>query len=411
MQHRAKKDWWKEFDSHRDRDMLKRMANSLASRTATTVFVKIKAHTSVPLNETADLLADAVCNRSGMGVLYQHLPPIEYQQQEPVNMIRIKCMEARPTEDGHGQEMVLVEKDDKHLNEHFISRRNTKALAQKTITMDRFCQKGCGRDVFGKALWGGSLTDTNVKRVLQVVGNFFPTQQYLHRIGAATSPNCPYCQQSTQETIQHWQATCDTFHDARTKVHNDIWKNAWKTIVENIDAKEWKPLFETSISDANIPFTDISSGTRQPDGILQNRYMKQWILLDFTRGSGHDVKELQKSSTHKYGKYNNLVSDIVSTNGQDSAYFFPLVTSYSGAILVESWERAFVETKILTKAQLQKVLAVVAQQLCIGIDTMATARARAKRRDKDDMVSQNDAWKHRGNWFTDTAQDPELARP
>ena len=100
MQHRSRNDWWRDFDSHRDRDMLNRMAVTLASRTAKTVFVKIKAHTSVPLNETADQLADAVCNGFGMGDKYQHLPPIKYVQQESANTIRIQCLETQPAERG-----------------------------------------------------------------------------------------------------------------------------------------------------------------------------------------------------------------------------------------------------------------------------------------------------------------------
>ena len=77
-------------------------------------------------------------------------------------------------------EVVVTNKSDKQISELFIDRRNALALAKKTISRDRLRHKGCGRDAFGKALWSGSLTDTNIKRVLQVLGDFFPTQQYLH---------------------------------------------------------------------------------------------------------------------------------------------------------------------------------------------------------------------------------------
>ena len=105
------------------------MAVTLASRTAKTVFLKIKAHTSVPLNETADQLADAVCNGLGIGDKYQHLPPIEYVQQESANTIRIQCLETQPTEQRDQMEVVVTNKSDKQISEFFIDRRNALALA------------------------------------------------------------------------------------------------------------------------------------------------------------------------------------------------------------------------------------------------------------------------------------------
>jgi ribonuclease HI len=415
MQHRSRNDWWRDFDSHRDRDMLNQMAVTLASRTAKTVFVKIKAHTSVPLNETADQLADAVCNGLGIGDKYQHLPPMEYVQQESANTIRIQCLEPQHTEREDQTEFAVSDKSDKQISEFFIDRRNTFALAKKTISRDRLRYKGCGRDAFGKALWCGSLTDTNIKRVLQVLGDFFPTQQYLHRIGAATNPNCPYCDEHVDESIQHWQATCTTFHDARTKVHNNIWRHTWQAIIDGLDKNDWTPMFETTISDADIPFTEPNHATRKPDGILLNRKENQWILLDFTRGSGNSVEELQRSIDFKRSKYNDLVSDILHTNGQNSVEFYPLVTSYSGAIHEEAWKQALVQTKILTDAQLCKLLVVVAHQLCLGIDTMASTRARAERRDvpSHNSLSQSDncSRKHRGNWFSDVPRDPDIDAP
>lgn len=57
LQHCSRNDWWRDFDNHKDRDMLERLATKLAARTAQTTFVKVKAHASVPLNDRADELA------------------------------------------------------------------------------------------------------------------------------------------------------------------------------------------------------------------------------------------------------------------------------------------------------------------------------------------------------------------
>jgi len=231
MLHCTRKDWWRDFDDHRDSHMLQKLATLQAARTARTTWVKVKAHASVPLNERADELA-ALAGEDAQGT--RNLPDMELHQ---IDQWRISYTTAPHHQDDDDQQTEPSTLSPTQLTALLIGVRNKLANPTATKTEGYMRAENVGRSLYADSLWAKGphqFTDTTVKRNLQILSNTYPTQARLRVIGLADTDICPYCSLNKTETQQHWQCECPCFHDIRKLVHNTIWTAMWQELTSQL---------------------------------------------------------------------------------------------------------------------------------------------------------------------------------
>jgi hypothetical protein len=256
MQHCSRRERWRDFSNHADEQLLKELATLQAQRTALTMWVKVKSHVSVELNERADrLAAEAPFVEEAVSKLYT--------EQEDGNVIQFY----------KSGEPVPVRASAKELNDHFIQLRNTAVLAKPTRTVGKLTAQGVGREYLPAVLWSEtglySVQDKMVKRMLQCITNTFPTRARLHIMRKSEDGLCKFCSEGKPDNLYHWQCECTRFHDARTKVHNDIWSEVSKAICSHLSKHTgWEFFKETPVKDI---FTSMQHhpvhAQRTPDGV------------------------------------------------------------------------------------------------------------------------------------------------
>jgi ribonuclease HI len=376
LQHCSRNDWWRDFDNHRDREMLERLATKLATRTARTTFVKVKAHASVPLNDRADELAGYAGNDDIAPEGFRTLPALAYQQQADPNETWFET-EVKDKED----KVITVRVGDKEVSKILEDKRNAHLLKKSTRAGSRLSQPNMGRKHFGAALWGKKagedLRDTTIKRTLQVLTNTYPTQSLLHKMGIEKSDRCPFCPNAS-ETLFHWQSECPQFSNARTQVHDEVWKAAWNYITAALSQdKGWIHFREKTIGETPLLFDNAESGKRKPNGIIYCPTQAKWMLFDLTRGRAAGPQDFLNSRLTKEENYKDLVEDL-RAQGQE-VEFYALPVSYDAAIDVPSWEAAMKPIFESSGAVLNRLLEICSRQLILGIDTMVEARNLARK--------------------------------
>jgi ribonuclease HI len=382
LQHCSRNDWWRDFDSHKDRDMLERLASKIARRTASTTFVKVKAHASVPLNERADELAGKAGQDDGAAKEgYRTLPPLAYYQQADPNETWFE----REDRDRDGEE-ITTRVGGKEIAKIMENKRNAHLCKTSTRAGLRLSQPGMGRRHFAAGLWdrkkGAGLRDTTIKRTLQVLTNTYPTQSLLCKMGVEDTDECPFCHNG-RETLFHWQSECTQFSNARTQVHDEVWKAAWNYITAALSAEEgWTTFRETTIRETPLKYASPTTGLRKPDGILYCPKQDKWILLDLTRGRAANVTDFERARRLKEEDYKDLIADLRS-QGQE-VKFFALPVSYDAAIDVKQWTEALGVVLEKGKGRMDRLLEICSRQLMLGIDTMVEARNLARK-----MISQS----------------------
>jgi ribonuclease HI len=359
MQHCSRRERWRDFSNHPDAGLLKELATVQAKRTAPTVWVKIKSHVSVELNERADSLA-------AEAPFAEEAVSKQYTEQEDSNIIQFY----KQGESG------LVRASAKELKDHFIQLRNASILAKETRTIQKLTAPGVGREYLPIILWSEtgiySVQDKMVKRMLQCVTNTFPTRARLHVMRLSEDGQCKFCSEGKLDTLFHWQCECVRFHDARTKVHNDIWSAVSKAMCPYLPRNaQWEFLKETPVKDI---FTSMQHhpehAQRRPDGVFLRRDTMKHVLVDFTRGYGSTREDLAKQEQTKREAYEGLMRDL---SVQHMVEFFPLACGYNGSIAVDTWMQLMDVLGIPERAQ-EKVLKLAVRAICVGFSTMVDIR-------------------------------------
>jgi len=360
MQHCSRLERVPDFSMHSNQDLLKRLHTAHTRRSAATHYVKITAHTSIALNECADGLAASARNDD-------NAPSRLFEMWENHNCIHYY----REGENGHPARAEAAE-----LRTHFIQLRSNEVFQNQTRTLQKLTAVGVGRHLMYLVLWSGgpySVADGATKRMLQCITNTYPTKARLFKMGKARRPTCPFCSSGKPETLFHWQQECTRFHDARTKVHNDIWSAVYGAIRSHLPANKFVAYRETKIGDAPLDISNAHSAfkQRQPDGMFVLDYERHWTIVDFTRGNGNTRKDLERLENRKRQDY----ADLLAVIRERHAYveFFPLVASYNGAIAEDTWRSFMGRLGLDDKAQ-TKVLYILAHALCIGFSTMTDIR-------------------------------------
>ena len=132
------------------------------------------------------------------------------------------------------------------LLDHFIQTRSRRVLRKDTSTTQKMCAAGTGRVYFHHGLWRGTSDAKVVKRMLQCLTETFPTQSRLALMKKVSSPKCRSCTMDKEDNLFHWLQECPKFHDARTKVHHNIWAEVYEAIVSHLP-KDWQAFKETPL--------------------------------------------------------------------------------------------------------------------------------------------------------------------
>ncbi len=375
MQHCSRRERWRDFSEHKDVELLEELAKLQAQRTAQTVWVKIKSHASVELNERADRLAAGAPFAAEGGSKM-------YVQQDDCHLMRFyKQGEGGP-----------VQASARELLDHFISLRGKRFLnnstkivesddgsfsVRTTSIVQKLTAKDVGREYLSTILWSEkgqySVEGRVVKRMLQCITNTSPTQAVLFRMGKSVDSVCRFCSANTSETLFHWQCECSQFGNARTKVHNDIWSEVCKTICAYLPkgSSGWEFFKETPVKDI---FSSMQHhpehARRQPDGVFCDRHEAKYVLVDFTRGYGWTREALAKQEDTKRRAYDQLMRDL---QVQHMVEFFPLACGYNGVIAVDTW-RAFMDRMDIPPASQDRVLKLAVRAICLGFSAMVDIR-------------------------------------
>ena len=136
MQHCSRREIWRDFSGHVDAQLIEELARLQARRTAPTVWIKVKLHTSVELNERADrFAAEAPFVENGVSK--------QFEQQEDCNLIQFyREAESAP-----------VMASSKELKEHFISLRCPRLLQKESRATMKLIAAGVGREYLPHVLW------------------------------------------------------------------------------------------------------------------------------------------------------------------------------------------------------------------------------------------------------------------
>ena len=360
MQHCSRQERVPDFSTHSNQNLLRRLRKAHIERSAPTHYVKITAHTSVVLNERADELAASA--RENVDA-----PSRSFESWENCECIHYY----REEEGGQAVRAKLAE-----LLAHFIQLRSDEVLRNRTRTVLKLIAPGVGRHLMHTVLWTKgplSVADHVVKRMLQCITNTYPTKARLRRMGKTRTAECPFCASGKNETLFHWQQECPRFHDARTKVHDDIWSAVYGAICGLLKPNTYTTYKETTIGRApfNIPSEHATLKERKPDGMFVLTYERHWTIVDFTRGNGNTREDLRLLEDRKRRKYARLLAVIRERHA--CVEFFPLVTTYNGAIAEDTW-RAFMTRLGLDDDAQHKVLSIAAHALCVGFSTMVDIR-------------------------------------
>ena len=368
LQHCSRREAWKNFSDHPDADLIQALAETLAHRTADTCFVKVKSHTSVLLNETADrLAAEAPYDNAAHHVLFE-------MQEDPDRL--------QYWTQGERDQPTLVQTQ--ALINHFIQSLHKQILDSSSIIVQKLTATGVGRHFLHTVLWQDtgtySMPDKAVKRMLQCLTNTFPTQSRLKLINKAPTAQCPFCP-CAYESLFHWQQECPQFADARSKVHNDIWAEVYNAILPYASA-DFQCYKETPVGST---WLEVPTHLRrlQPNGIFCNKRSREWTLVDYTRSNGRTRADLKPSETLKQAHYADLLAALREKHA--SVEFYPLSSSYNGAVAEDVW-RSFMTRIGIDDQDQDKILLTAVKAICIAFSSMVEIRygSMAERRAQHD---------------------------
>ncbi len=103
---------------------------------------------------------------------------------------------------------------------------------------------------------------------LKSMEGIYPVHTYLHRIGKAASPLCPYCNSRENETLTHFTSICPRFREARTSAHNQVRRVITAFLARNI-GRRWQMFEESSLKNTGLVLrpvsaTSVAQAKRQP---------------------------------------------------------------------------------------------------------------------------------------------------
>jgi hypothetical protein len=280
-------------DSLLHKDVLTSIVSKLSIRSKTTILVKVKSHTGVPMNEEADYAAEL-----GRQAEEVHFDSDIYQT------LLTPCLD-----NGNNKALFHCVVDNKYRNRELARLRAEGALITESLLYENK----------GQALLGAtrkSLPESSQRRMLQLLGGVFPCGLRSFRMGKSPDSLCVLgC--ATKETPSHILCGCRPMKDAITAAHDKIWQRLYDFLVSHSDpASHWS--FDSSIGTMNLPPLSCSLTPQlmrlKPDAICWREEDRSLYLLDFLRTSDFWSDSIARASERKLTKqgYSDLLLALQS---------------------------------------------------------------------------------------------------
>jgi hypothetical protein len=160
--------------------------------------------------------------------------------------------------------------------------------------------------------------DAAIRCWMKAVCGIYPTTAYLHRIGLAPSPSCPFCPGAVPETLGHFACVCPRFHNARTAAHDRSWTKIVDVILR-YSPSDWKFCWETPMSLTGLRLAPCACGCTagspdrppaepnvlnlRPDGVGVNPALRRIAILEHSRPNDATPQQLLAARERKQHKY------------------------------------------------------------------------------------------------------------
>lgn len=242
-----RKDFCKDLQRHPQRRLITDLVNSLnhrASAGASTLFVKVRAHTGEPMNEAADEAADQAVESDPPAIseldqarcyFASKITKGNYTWGPRLRKVLTESLASSSLAALRESKLSLDESENKWPPEsHYMNR--TETFLSRT---------NCGRQLLGKVL-RVMHRNASSRRLLQTLGDAFPVQAKLHQWRLSPLSICSLCGTGT-ETLCHAQCLCPALQHARRKAHHHGWEITYNLMSEKAN-RQWTMRKEMSVS-------------------------------------------------------------------------------------------------------------------------------------------------------------------
>jgi ribonuclease HI len=322
-------------------DIIVPLLLQLRNRASQVCLLKVKSHSGCLLNDRADFLA------SQGRLANEHL----YPGPSKHGVLHLRQRIAEPT--GQMSFHIPERTPNKSMLKEVLQLNVCQAIRQQDTTFVRnLLQSPPG------VLPQGSLAHSSSSAIrcwIKAVCGIYPTADYLHRIKANPSSNCPFCLVE-QDSLAHFTCFCPRFHHARTKAHNRCWSQIMKRLQPQLP-DGWTLLVETPmcmtglemqkilITDNNLDNTPQLKDLRmwRPDAVAINTIRKQIGILDLYRCSDSRESNLIKAHASKIEKYTPLKQALINYSRKGWVVrILPWVVGIRGFLHLEGIRQALV---------------------------------------------------------------------
>ena len=297
-------------------DVLLPLLAELRSWTGTIFLVKVKSHAGCRLNEIADELADL-----GLKSREEQLFPGPAKYGTLWLRIR-KSWRQRVMEENFSQRLPRDHAPNKSILACVSDINCSRAIRKRSTQFVRHLFRRPEGLVISRNV--AHCADAIWRVWTKTMTGIYPVQLYLHRIGKAKSPHCPYCGTAELETLTHFACVCPQFREARTEAHNQL-RTVLVSHLRRALPTDWQLLEETPLAKSGLRMaqfvaTEVQSaqdgldplpdeqntldlGRWQPDFILISQERARIAILEVTRPADMLTAQLVTAYNAKKSKY------------------------------------------------------------------------------------------------------------
>ena len=304
-------------------DVLVPLLTELRTWPGSVLLVKVKSHAGCLLNERADELAER-----GLSSQDEQLSPGPSKYGTLWLRIRSSWRRRVQSEQIHH----VVPRDNapnKSIIKHVAEINCTRAVRKRSTQFVAHLLHRPEGSVLSRHV---TRCDDAVLRVwIKAMTGIYPVQIYLHRIGKAESPQCPYCATDAIETLTHFACVCPRFREARTAAHNQL-RLVVASSLKCALSDDWMLHEETPLAATGLQLLPVAMaevlpagverasplavqdttdlGRWQPDFILVSQEHKRIAVLELTRPSDMTSAQLEAAYNTEKVKYTPIIAAL-----------------------------------------------------------------------------------------------------